>query len=121
MSWQSALPIQEANQILFCIKRSIANRLREVILPIYSALVRPCLDYCIQLNKPQPKTDLDLLERVQRRATEMVRGLEHLSSEERLRELGLSSLEKRRLWGDLIMAFEYLKGAYKKDGERLFY
>ena len=64
---------------------------------------------------------MDLLERVQRRAMKMIRGLEHLSCEDRLRDSQmLFSLEKRRLWGDLIAAFQNVKEAYKKGGEMAF-
>jgi len=97
MSWQCALAAQKANRILSCIKRSVASRSREGILPLYSSLVRPQLESCVHLWSPQHKKDMDVLERVQWRATKIIRGMEYLSYKDRLRELGMF----RRLRGDL--------------------
>ena len=77
-------------------------------------LVRPHLEYCVQMWSPQYRKYTGLLERVQRKATKMTQGMEHLPYKDRF------ILEKRRLQDDLVVALQYLKVSHKKEGDRLF-
>ena len=120
VSEQCGIAASKGNQILGLIRRNITYKGKNLIIPLYKAIVRPHLEYCIQAWRPYRKKDIDTLERIQRRATKMIPELRDLSYEERLKECGLTTLETRRLRGDQIEVFKILNG-YENIDRNMFF
>ena len=116
---QCALAAQKANRVLVCIKSRVASRSREGILPLLHSGEAPPGVLCPALE-PSAQGRHGPVGVGPEEATKVVRGLEQLSCEERLRKLGLFSLDGRRLQGDLIAAFQYSEGVCKRDGDKVF-
>ena len=106
---QCRIAALKGNQILGLIRRTITYKEKQLIVPLYKAIVRPHLEYCIQAWRPYRK-DIDKLERIQRRATKMIPQLRDLSYESRILQCGLTTLETRRLRGDQIEVFKIVNG-----------
>ena len=107
----------KGKQILGMISRSFECKNKTVMKNLYKSLVRPHLDYCIQAWRPHYKKDIDVIEKVQRRATKMVTDLKDVKYEERLKRLNLTTLETRRQRADLIEVFKIMTGKEKVKEE----
>ena len=119
VSEQCGIAASKGNQILGLIRRNITYKGKKLIIPLYKAIVRPHLEYCIQAWRPYRKKDIDTLERIQR-ATKMIPEPRDLSYEERLKECGLTTLETWRLRGDQIEVFKILNG-YENIDRNMFF
>lgn len=117
---QCSEAVKKANKILGCIYRSIDVKSSDVILRLYKSLVRPHLEYCIQAWRPHLQKDIDKLEGVQHRATKMITSLSRFTYEQRLMQLNLTTLETRRLRGDLIEVFKIVRGFSHVDFNSFF-
>eukprot|EP00061_Rhincodon_typus_P008708 g31569.t1 len=92
----------------------------DVMLTSYRILVRPLLEYCVEFWLLRSRKDIIKLKRVQKRFTRMLPGVECLSYEEQMDKLGLLSLERRRLTGDLMEVYKIMRGVNKVNGRCLF-
>jgi hypothetical protein len=119
-SSQCVKAVKSANATLGMIKRTFITRNKTTLLQLYKTLVRPKLEYCVQAWRPFLQRDIELLEKVQRRATRMMVENKTLSYEERLKSLHLTTLETRRLRGDLIEVFKILRNMEGTDSNLYF-
>jgi ribonucleases P/MRP protein subunit RPP40 len=119
-SEQCNVAVKKANAILGMIKRNIEFKSKENVIRLYKSLVRPRLEFCVQAWSPYLKKDIDVIERVQRRATKLIEGYGKLSYADRLYRTKLIPLEKRRVRGDLIQVFKMIKGFDKIDYRSYF-
>uniref|UniRef100_H3A8L5 Reverse transcriptase domain-containing protein n=1 Tax=Latimeria chalumnae TaxID=7897 RepID=H3A8L5_LATCH len=115
------MAVSEANKMLGIIKRTITSRGMEVILPLYRALVRPHLECCVQFWSPRLRCDIESVERVQRRATGLIEGVEGLNCSGRLQRLHMFALEGGRMRGDMIAVFKVLHGPDTMVRDGLFH
>ena len=120
VSEQCRIAASKGNQVIGMIRRNISYKDKSLIVPLYKATVRPHLEYCIQAWSPYLRKDIDMLEKIQRRATKLIPGLRDLRYEERLKECGLTTLETRRLRGDQIEVFRILNG-YENIYSNIFF
>ena len=102
VSEQCGIAASKGNQTVGLIRRTSMYKEKQLIVPLYKAIVRPHLEYCIKAWRPYRKNDIDKIERIKRRATKMIPELRDLSYESRLLQFGLTKLETRRLRGDQI-------------------
>lgn len=112
-SEQCNAAIKSANSVLGMIRRSITCKSKEIIVSLYKTLVRPKLEYCVQAWRPFLKKDVIGLEKIQHRATKMIKECRGLKYEERLLMTGLTTLDDRRTRGDMIEVFKIIKGIDK--------
>ena len=105
---------------LFQLKGSIRSRSAKVFLPLYKSMVRPHLEYCVQVWSPFYSKDKDQIERVQRMATRWIKECRGMTYEARLQYLDLYSMQRRRLRGDLIEVFKIFRGLTDIRPEDLF-
>ena len=113
VSKQYRTVIGTAIRVLGMIYETFTCKSRDIISPLYKR--HPHLEYCVQAWCPHLKNDIDLIEKVPRRATRMIAELRHLPYEERLQSLGLMSMVKRRLRENMLKVFKILNGIDNVD------